>query len=138
MGKHSNPFQKNEKRWPLMILLLSVLLFSLSTAIVFFIRSSSSDSQLQNQISISDQVRLYNQYGNNQPDETLERNCYNGLKTYCPRSGGDSNIFPLDLASLIRFDNTYFKLILWGKRLLNSDEVLLTGNVGKTMELVME
>ncbi|KAH7845656.1 hypothetical protein Vadar_004477 [Vaccinium darrowii] len=82
--------------------------------------------------------RLYNQYGNNQPDETLERNYYNGLKTYCPRSGGDNNIFPLDLASPIRFDNTYFELILWGKGLLNSDEVLLTENVGKTMELVTE
>ncbi|KAK4387496.1 Peroxidase 9 [Sesamum angolense] len=50
--------------------------------------------------------RLYNQNGNNQPDVTLEKNYYNGLKVACP------------------------------KRLLSSDEVLFTGNVGKTIELV--
>ncbi|KAF3446366.1 hypothetical protein FNV43_RR11545 [Rhamnella rubrinervis] len=54
----------------------------------------------------------------------------------CPRSGGDNNISPLDLASPARFDNTYFKLILLGKGLLTSDEVLLTGNVGNTVSLV--
>ncbi|KAH7847304.1 hypothetical protein Vadar_024475 [Vaccinium darrowii] len=52
LGKHSTPFQKNEKRWPLMILLS----LSLSTAIVFIIKSSSSDSPLENQISVSNQV----------------------------------------------------------------------------------
>lgn len=80
--------------------------------------------------------RLYNQNGNNQPDATLERTYYNGLKTVCPRTGGDNNISPLDFASPAKFDNTYFKLILWGKGLLTSDEVLLTGNVGKTIKLV--
>ncbi|KAL4279715.1 hypothetical protein GQ457_03G038540 [Hibiscus cannabinus] len=80
--------------------------------------------------------RLYNQNGNNLPDETLERTYYNGLKSVCPKSGGDNNISPLDFGSPVKFDNLYFKLILWGKGLLNSDEVLLTGNVGNTMELV--
>ncbi|XP_010461467.1 PREDICTED: peroxidase 9 isoform X1 [Camelina sativa] len=80
--------------------------------------------------------RLYNQNGNNQPDETLERSYYYGLRSICPPSGGDNNISPLDLASPARFDNTYFKLLLWGKGLLTSDEVLLTGNVGKTAALV--
>ncbi|KAF3447295.1 hypothetical protein FNV43_RR12478 [Rhamnella rubrinervis] len=80
--------------------------------------------------------RLYNQNGNNQPDETLERSYYYDLKSVCPRSGGDNNISPLDLASPARFDNTYFKLILLGKGLLTSDEVLLTGNVGNTVSLV--
>ncbi|OWM80874.1 peroxidase 9 [Punica granatum] len=80
--------------------------------------------------------RLYNQNGNNQPDETLERTYSNELRSMCPPSGGDNNITPLDLASPARFDNAYFKLILWGKGLLTSDEVLLTGRVRKTMELV--
>ncbi|MBA0788235.1 hypothetical protein Gotri_027665 [Gossypium trilobum] len=80
--------------------------------------------------------RLYNQNGNNLPDQTLERTYYYGLKSVCPKSGGDNNISPLDFGSPVKFDNLYFKLILWGKGLLNSDEVLLTGNVGNTMELV--
>ncbi|KAL5780554.1 hypothetical protein ACOSQ2_011291 [Xanthoceras sorbifolium] len=80
--------------------------------------------------------RLYNQNGNNQPDQTLEKTYYQGLKSACPSTGGDNNISPLDLASPAKFDNTYFKLILWGKGLLTSDEVLLTGNVAKTMALV--
>ncbi|KAF8406478.1 hypothetical protein HHK36_008566 [Tetracentron sinense] len=85
---------------------------------------------------VSFRQRLYNQNGNNQPDETLERTYHYSLTSVCPQSGGDNNISPLDFASPAKFDNTYFKLILWGKGLLNSDEVLLTGNVGKTMELV--
>ncbi|KAF8410553.1 hypothetical protein HHK36_003084 [Tetracentron sinense] len=85
---------------------------------------------------VSFKQRLYDQNGNNQPDETLERSYYYGLTSVCPKSGGDNNISPLDFASPAKFDNTYFKLILWGQGLLNSDEVLLTGNVGKTMELV--
>ncbi|CAK9178484.1 unnamed protein product [Ilex paraguariensis] len=80
--------------------------------------------------------RLYNQNGNNQPDATLDRTYSNGLRTVCPKTGGDNNISPLDFASPVRFDNTYFKLILWGKGLLNSDEVLMTGNVAQTVELV--
>lgn len=67
---------------------------------------------------------------------TLERNYYNGLKTVCPEVGGDNNVSPLDFSSPVRFDNRYFKLILWGKGLLNSDEVLATGREGRTLELV--
>ncbi|KAL3603407.1 hypothetical protein D5086_004266 [Populus alba] len=80
--------------------------------------------------------RLYNQNGNNQPDHTIEKNYFLDLKSVCPKSGGDSNISPLDLASPAKFDNTYFKLLLWGKGLLTSDEVLYTGEVGKTIQLV--
>ncbi|RZB58651.1 peroxidase 9-like [Glycine soja] len=80
--------------------------------------------------------RLYNQKGNNQPDENLEKSFYFDLKTMCPKSGGDNFISPLDFGSPRMFDNTYFKLILRGKGLLNSDEVLLMGNVKETQELV--
>lgn len=79
--------------------------------------------------------RLYNQNGN-QPDETLDKNYFLDLKSVCPRSGGDENISPLDFASPAKFDNSYFKLILWGKGLLTSDEVLYTGKAEKTIELV--
>ncbi|OIS96988.1 PREDICTED: peroxidase 9 [Nicotiana attenuata] len=85
---------------------------------------------------VSFRQRLYNQNGDNLPDATLEKTYYTGLKTACPRIGGDNNISPLDFTTPVRFDNTYFKLLLWGKGLLNSDEVLLTGKVKKTKELV--
>ncbi|KVI06533.1 peroxidase 9-like [Cynara cardunculus var. scolymus] len=80
--------------------------------------------------------RLYNQDGNDQPDSTLERTYYNDLKTVCPKTGGDNNISPLDFDSPARFDNIYFKLIMGGKGLLTSDQVLLAGNVEGTMFLV--
>uniref|UniRef100_A0A7N2KSF6 peroxidase n=2 Tax=Quercus lobata TaxID=97700 RepID=A0A7N2KSF6_QUELO len=80
--------------------------------------------------------RLYNQNGNNQPDQTLDKGYYYNLKSVCPKSGGDNNISPLEFASPAKFDNTYFKLILWGKGLLTSDEVLFTGSAGTTMQLV--
>lgn len=80
--------------------------------------------------------RLYNQNGDNKPDVTLEKTYYNDLKAVCPKTGGDNNITPLDVASPVKFDNTYYKLILYGKGLLTSDEVLLTGKVARTMELV--
>ncbi|KAF9683075.1 hypothetical protein SADUNF_Sadunf05G0174500 [Salix dunnii] len=80
--------------------------------------------------------RLYNQNGNNQPDQTLEKNYFLDLKSACPGSGGDNNISPLDLASPAKFDNYDFKLLLWRKGLLTSDEVLYTGKVGKTIHLV--
>lgn len=80
--------------------------------------------------------RLYNQNGNNQPDSNLEKTFYFGLKSMCPRSGGDNIISPLDFGSPRMFDNTYYKLLLRGKGLLNSDEVLLTGSVKETRDLV--
>ncbi|XP_010275549.1 PREDICTED: peroxidase 9 [Nelumbo nucifera] len=85
---------------------------------------------------LSFKQRLYNQNGSNQPDETLERNYYNGLTSVCPKSGGDNNISPLDFASPAMFDNSYFKLIMGGKGLLNSDEVLLSENNWNTVQLV--
>nr|KAJ0211516.1 hypothetical protein LSAT_V11C400202960 [Lactuca sativa] len=80
--------------------------------------------------------RLYNQDGNDEPDSTLEITYSNGLKTVCPKTGGDNKISPLDFASPSTFDNTYFKLIMFGKGLLTSDQVLLAGNVEETMLLV--
>ncbi|XP_072999181.1 peroxidase 9 [Typha latifolia] len=85
---------------------------------------------------VSFKQRLYNQNGNNKADKTLEENFYYTLKSVCPRSGGDNNLSPLDFVSPTKFDNYYFKLIVQGKGLLNSDEVLLTGNNAKTTELV--
>lgn len=76
---------------------------------------------------VSFKQRLYNQHRDNRPDSTLETSFYHTLASACPRAGGDGEIRPLDLVSPSRFDNSYYKLILEGKGLLNSDEVLWTG-----------
>ncbi|KAK4259963.1 hypothetical protein QN277_003144 [Acacia crassicarpa] len=72
--------------------------------------------------------RLYNQTGNGVADFTLNQYYASQLRGRCPRSGGDQNLFFLDFVSPTKFDNSYFKLLLAYKGLLNSDEVLFTKN----------
>ncbi|KAJ4952262.1 hypothetical protein NE237_029094 [Protea cynaroides] len=79
--------------------------------------------------------RLYNQSGNGQPDYSLDQSYAAQLRTNCPKSGGDQNLFFLDNVSPTKFDNYYFKNLLIFKGLLNSDEVLFTKNE-ESMELV--
>lgn len=67
------------------------------------------------------------------PDVTLFNS---GLRAVCPKVGGDNNLSPLDISSPRRFDNTYYNHLLEGRELLTSDQVLLSGNVRKTMDLV--
>ncbi|XP_043719896.1 peroxidase 72-like [Telopea speciosissima] len=81
--------------------------------------------------------RLYNQSGNGQPDYSVDQSYATQLRTRCPRSGGDQNLFFLDSVSPTMFDNFYFKNLLVNKGLLNSDEVLFTKSK-KSMELVNE
>ncbi|KAM0912351.1 hypothetical protein ACQ4PT_012857 [Festuca glaucescens] len=70
--------------------------------------------------------RLYNQSGNGLADCTLDVSYAAQLRQGCPRSGGDNNLFPLDVVTSTKLDNFYFKNILAGRGLLSSDEVLLT------------
>uniref|UniRef100_A0A5B6YJY2 Peroxidase n=1 Tax=Davidia involucrata TaxID=16924 RepID=A0A5B6YJY2_DAVIN len=79
--------------------------------------------------------RLYNQSGNGQPDYTLDQSYAVQLRSRCPRSGGDQNLFFLDFVTPTKFDNSYFKNLLASKGLLNSDQVLVTKNEG-SLELV--
>ncbi|KAL2333741.1 hypothetical protein Fmac_014954 [Flemingia macrophylla] len=72
--------------------------------------------------------RLYNQSGNGKPDSTLNQYYAAYLRTRCPSSGGDQNLFFLDYATPYKFDNSYFKNLLAYKGLLNSDQVLFTMN----------
>ncbi|XP_010275548.1 PREDICTED: peroxidase 72-like [Nelumbo nucifera] len=81
--------------------------------------------------------RLYNQSGNGQPDYSLDQSYAAQLRTRCPRSGGDQNLFFLDFVSPTKFNNHYYKNILDSKGLLNSDQVLLTKSEA-SMELVKE
>ncbi|KAF5454820.1 hypothetical protein F2P56_024457 [Juglans regia] len=79
--------------------------------------------------------RLYNESDNGQPDSTFDQSYAAQLRTKCPRSGGDQNLFFLDFVSPTKFDNSYFKNLLYSKGLLSSDQVLLTKNEA-SMELV--
>lgn len=72
--------------------------------------------------------RLYNQTGNGKQDFTLDQYYAAELRTQCPRSGGDQNLFFLDYVTPTKFDNNYFKNLLAYKGLLSSDEILLTKN----------
>ncbi|KHN00512.1 Peroxidase 72 [Glycine soja] len=72
--------------------------------------------------------RLYNQSGNGEPDSTLDQYYASTLRTRCPSSGGDQNLFFLDYATPYKFDNSYFKNLLAYKGLLSSDQVLFTMN----------
>ncbi|GAB2282785.1 Peroxidase 72 [Dionaea muscipula] len=81
--------------------------------------------------------RLYNQTANGQPDPTLDESFAGELRSRCPRSGGDQNLFVLDYVSPFQFDNSYYKNILASKGLLNSDQVLYTQNQS-SMELVKQ
>ncbi|GAB2224406.1 hypothetical protein Droror1_Dr00005165 [Drosera rotundifolia] len=80
--------------------------------------------------------RLYNQT-NNQPDPTLAPSYAAKLRTRCPRSGDDQNLFFLDITTPFQFDNSYYKNILVSYGLLNSDEVLFTQSQS-SMELVKQ
>jgi len=82
--------------------------------------------------------RLYNQSGNGQPDFTLDKSYATQLRSGCPKSGGDNNLFPLDFVSPTKFDNYYFKNLLSGHGLLNTDEELFSKGQAKTRKLVKE
>ncbi|KAI9165889.1 hypothetical protein LWI28_022368 [Acer negundo] len=84
---------------------------------------------------VSFRQRLYNQSGNGQPDNTLDQSYAAQLRNRCPKSGGDQKLFFLDFVSPTKFDNSYFKLLLASKGLLNSDQVLVTKNEA-SMDLV--
>ncbi|KAH6791310.1 hypothetical protein C2S51_006316 [Perilla frutescens var. frutescens] len=69
------------------------------------------------------------------PDFTLDQSYAAQLRTRCPQSGGDQNLFLLDFVSPATFDNAYFKNLLSFKGLLNSDQVLVNKNQ-ESLELV--
>ncbi|XP_055827881.1 peroxidase 72-like [Solanum dulcamara] len=80
--------------------------------------------------------RLYGQSRNySLPDYTLDQFYAAQLRTMCPKSGGDQNLFFLDYASPTKFDNSYFKNLLVLRGLLNSDQVLVTQNMA-SLQLV--
>ncbi|KAI3959076.1 hypothetical protein MKX01_023752 [Papaver californicum] len=70
--------------------------------------------------------RLYGRNGDGRIDTTLDQSYAAELRTRCPRSGGDQNLFIMDIITPRKFDNNYYKNILASKGLLNSDQVMWT------------
>eukprot|EP01018_Ginkgo_biloba_P036735 Gb_30320 [translate_table: standard] len=79
--------------------------------------------------------RLYNQAGNGQPDSTIAKPYLSQLRAKCPASGGDNNLSPLDFVSPTRFDNQYYKNLVVGMGLLNSDQELYSSSGSQTMSV---
>ncbi|KAL0418841.1 UNVERIFIED_CONTAM: Peroxidase 72 [Sesamum radiatum] len=75
---------------------------------------------------------LYNQSAGT---SKLDKSYAAQLRSHCPSSGGDENLFPLDFATPRTFDNSYFKNLLSSKGLLSSDRALVSKN-GVSMALV--
>nr|GME12812.1 cationic peroxidase 1-like [Ipomoea batatas] len=71
--------------------------------------------------------RIYN-------DTNINAPFARSLQENCPRSQGDDNLAPLDVATPTRFDNRYFKNLQSQKGLLHSDQVLFNG--GSTDSIV--
>ncbi|XP_042512945.1 peroxidase N [Macadamia integrifolia] len=76
--------------------------------------------------------RLFNFSNTGAPDSTLDTNMLSDLQNLCPTTSDGNNTAPLDRNSTDLFDNHYFKNLLNGKGLLQSDEILYTSNLSVT------
>ncbi|KAL2497722.1 Peroxidase 72 [Abeliophyllum distichum] len=75
----------------------------------------SGSHTIGNSRCVSFRQRLYNQSGNAKPDPTLDQLYASQLRSRCPRSGGDQNLFSLDFVTPTKFDNSYYKNLLRSK-----------------------
>jgi len=81
--------------------------------------------------------RLYRHSRKGSPPDVFSDETYlKELRSICPLSGGNNNTSPLDYATPMAFDSMYFKLILDGRGLLDSDQALWSRNAYKTATLV--
>ncbi|CAK9325058.1 unnamed protein product [Citrullus colocynthis] len=69
--------------------------------------------------------RLYNQSGTGRPDPAIEPSFREELFKRCPQGGDENMTVNLDSTPYV-FDNQYFKDLVGGRGLLNSDETLYT------------
>lgn len=79
--------------------------------------------------------RLYNQSGSGRPDPTINCKYKYYLDAQCPHGVDENVTLDLDVGSPAKFDNTYFKNLVLGQGLLNSDQVLFS-TPGETRDLV--
>ncbi|XP_051140459.1 peroxidase 10-like [Andrographis paniculata] len=73
--------------------------------------------------------RLFNFDGAGNPDPLLETSLLDSLRGICPnQDNSDTNLAPLDVATVRKFDNSYFKMLVNNSGVLQSDQVLMTDN----------
>ncbi|KAL5133183.1 Cationic peroxidase 1 [Glycine soja] len=60
-------------------------------------------------------------------DSDIEPSYANFLRSNCPKSGGDDNLSPIDIATKDIFDNAYYRNLLYKKGLFHSDQQLYSG-----------
>lgn len=74
-------------------------------------------------------ARVYN-------ETNIDRLFARSRRSTCPRTtgSGDNNLAPLDIQTSTRFDNTYYKILLQRRGLLQSDQQLFNG--GSTDSIV--
>ncbi|XP_047165924.1 cationic peroxidase 1-like [Vigna umbellata] len=73
--------------------------------------------------------RIYN-------DTNIDPNFASSLQSTCPKSGGDSNLSPLDRFTPSRVDTSYYTSLLSKRGLLHSDQELFKGDGSESDSLV--
>lgn len=76
--------------------------------------------------------RLTNFNGTGGADPTLDSTLVTELQNLCPSTSDGNNTAPLDRNSTDLFDNHYFKNLLIGRGLLQSDQILYSSDAALT------
>lgn len=80
-------------------------------------------------------TRLFNFGGSGKSDPSLDASLLQNLQQLCPnQDDSDTNLAPLDPVTTNTFDNMYYKNVLNGTGLLETDQALLGDN--RTASLV--
>lgn len=73
--------------------------------------------------------RLFDFSGSGKPDPTLDTSLLQNLQTTCPnQADSDTNLAPLDVTTINKFDNTFYQNLINNSGLLQSDQVLMSDN----------
>ncbi|GAA0144706.1 peroxidase [Lithospermum erythrorhizon] len=82
--------------------------------------------------------RLFNFSGTGAPDNTMDTAMVTDLQQTCPQTSDGNNTASLDRTTRDLFDNNYFKNLVNGKGLLQSDQILYSSNeaISTTKDLV--
>ncbi|XP_059314065.1 peroxidase 10 [Lycium ferocissimum] len=73
--------------------------------------------------------RLFNFQDSGKPDPNLDSSMLSNLQSTCPNTdGSNTKIAPLDIQSVTRFDNAYYRNLMNNSGLLESDQALMSNS----------